>query len=342
MTMWKWMGASVLLLGGVLGAAAIAQAEEQVQAEDQVTSTEPLQVECEIFVAGGGFGGVATAYDALRLGRTVCMTEITDWIGGQVSAQGVSALDERPLQRGDVTGETIFPSGYDEFRDRVRDAYDGDPNPGRCWVSVLCFSPQVGHQVLVDMLQPYVESGQLHLFVDTVVSDVETEDNLVTAVQAIRHSPTRPELEGGQRGDLSDYFLEWYDPEPSADWDKQLITFVPPGDRADSTVPWMVVDATETGELWPLADVPYLLGTDNIATYWEPSAKDEVAPYCTQGFTYTFAMERTATPQYHVEPEFYNSADHGRYYSFEQERFDFAAVFTYRRIVPGASQHPQY
>ena len=285
-------------------------------------------VECEILIAGGGLGGVAAAYDSLRLGRQVCMTEITNWIGGQATAQGVSALDERPQQR----DNDFFPSGYSEFRDRVVEAYDGDPNPGKCWVSVLCFSPQVGHQVLLEMLQPYVDSGQLRLFTDTVVSSVETSDNLVESVNAIANIPRRPELDGGQRGNLSEYILEFYNPEPNSDWDKQLISFVPPSDRLGLQVPWMVIDATETGELWPLADVPYLLGTDSLARYWEPSAKEESTPYCTQGFTYTFVMEHTATPQVPVKPEFYDQPEHGRYYSFEQDRFDFAAVFTYRRI----------
>jgi hypothetical protein len=292
------------------------------------SNSQPESVECEILIAGGGFGGVAAAYDSLRLGRQVCMTEITDWIGGQVSTQGVSALDERTFQR----ENNFFPTGYSEFRDRVVAAYDGDPNPGKCWVSVLCFSPAVGHQVLQEMLQPYLDSGQLHLFTDTVVSAVKTEGNLVTSVQAISHIPKRPELEGGRRGNLSEYFLDWYDPQPSADWDKRSITFVPPAERTGRSVPWMVIDATETGELWPLAGVPYLLGTDSIATYWEPSAKPEATPYCTQGFTYTFVMERTATPQVPIKPHFYDEAEHGPYYSFEQAKFNFAALFTYRRI----------
>ena len=287
------------------------------------------EVECEILIAGGGLGGVAAAYDSLRLGRQVCMTEITDWIGGQATSQGVSALDERPLQR----DNNIFPSGYSEFRDRIVEAYGGNPNPGKCWVSVLCFSPRVGHQVLVDMLQPYLDSGQLKLFTDTVISSVETTDALVQSVGAIGNVARQPELaEEEGRGNLSDYFLEFYNPEPTQAWDKQLISFVPPSDRTDRTVPWMVIDATETGELWPLANVPYLLGTDSLAQYWEPSAKAESTPYCTQGFTYTFVMERTATPQVPIKPDFFDDEEHGRYYSFEQDRFDFAAVFTYRRI----------
>ena len=48
---------------------------------------------CEILVVGGGLAGAATAYEGLLAGRTVCLTEITDWVGGQISSQGTSALD---------------------------------------------------------------------------------------------------------------------------------------------------------------------------------------------------------------------------------------------------------
>jgi NADPH-dependent 2,4-dienoyl-CoA reductase/sulfur reductase-like enzyme len=48
-------------------------------------------VNCEILVVGGGLSGVATAYEGLLAGRTVCLTEITDWLGGQISSQGTSA-----------------------------------------------------------------------------------------------------------------------------------------------------------------------------------------------------------------------------------------------------------
>ncbi|MDX2271553.1 MAG: FAD-dependent oxidoreductase [Cyanobacteriota bacterium] len=298
-----------------------------VQAQDNSPDLPPRTVACEILVAGGGLGGVAAAFDSLRLGRQVCMTEITDWIGGQVSAQGVSALDERRLQR----EQFIFPAGYEEFRERVIAAYGGDPNPGKCWVSVLCFSPQVGHQVLNEMLKPYIDSGQLHLFTDTVIKDLETQDNLIRSVQAIRHIPKKLELVGGQRGNLSEYFLDWYDPNPSENWDKELITFLPPPERSENRIPWMVIDATETGELWPLADVPYRLGTDE-KTIWEPSGKPIVDPYCTQGFTYTFVMEHTEFPQLPVKPDFYDEPEHGPYYSYELPRFNFPLIFTYRRI----------
>ncbi len=39
-------------------------------------------VNCDMLVVGGGLSGAATAYEGLLAGRTVCLTEITDWLGG--------------------------------------------------------------------------------------------------------------------------------------------------------------------------------------------------------------------------------------------------------------------
>lgn len=75
-----WIGSIGLAVS--LGSAAIANAATQ--------ST----LTCEILVVGGGLSGVAAAEAGLLAGRTVCLTEITDWLGGQVSSQGTSALDE--------------------------------------------------------------------------------------------------------------------------------------------------------------------------------------------------------------------------------------------------------
>ena len=95
---------------------------------------------------------------------------------------------------------------------------------------------------------------------------------------------------------------------------------------------WYVIEATETGEIVALADIPYRLGIDPVSAS-EPSSSSVTGdPYCTQGFTYTFAMEATAEPQEHRMPAFY--PDHQHYYSYELERLaNFDLVFTYRRIL---------
>lgn len=52
------------------------------------------EVACDVLVVGGGTGGVAAVLAAARRGQRVCVIEETDWLGGQLTAQGVSALDE--------------------------------------------------------------------------------------------------------------------------------------------------------------------------------------------------------------------------------------------------------
>jgi FAD dependent oxidoreductase len=49
--------------------------------------------DCDVLVVGGGLGGVAAATAAADRGVDTCLTEETSWLGGQLSAQGVSAPD---------------------------------------------------------------------------------------------------------------------------------------------------------------------------------------------------------------------------------------------------------
>ena len=49
----------------------------------------------DILIVGGGLGGVAAALAALQLGKRVILSDATDWIGGQLTAQPVLP-DEQP------------------------------------------------------------------------------------------------------------------------------------------------------------------------------------------------------------------------------------------------------
>ncbi|MEI7849044.1 MAG: FAD-dependent oxidoreductase, partial [Chloroflexota bacterium] len=69
----------------------------------------------QILVVGGGLGGVAAALAASRLGQRVILTEETDWLGGQMTAQAVPP-DEHPWI--ETTGCT---TSYRQLRDAVRD-----------------------------------------------------------------------------------------------------------------------------------------------------------------------------------------------------------------------------
>src|SRR5262245_10300017 len=108
---------------------------------------------CEVLIAGGGTGGVAAALAAARCGRRVVLLEETDWLGGQMTAQGVSALDEH--EHIESFGGT---RSYYELRNSIRKHYN-EPNPGNCWVTRLAFEPRVAVSVIEQMLLPHVASG---------------------------------------------------------------------------------------------------------------------------------------------------------------------------------------
>ncbi len=292
-------------------------------------------VNCEILVVGGGLAGVATAYEGLLAGRTVCLTEITDWLGGQISAQGTSALDERETQR----SRLFFPRGYLELRQRIK-RYYGKLNPGKCWVSESCFIPYDGAKILFSMLQDAAKrgKGQLKLFPSTVVKELEISPTgqMIQSAIAIQHRPAKgaPPL---NTEPLSQTIEDSYRYENSTRFEKNILRFVPFKANKSSSQPqgiapnWYVVDATETGDLSALADVPYRVGIDP-RSYEEPSSSRATGDgHCTQGFTYTFAMEATKEPQPHTLPAFYTQ--YASYYSYEESRLaNFPLVFTYRRI----------
>ncbi|MEM1368307.1 MAG: FAD-dependent oxidoreductase [Cyanobacteria bacterium P01_H01_bin.15] len=290
---------------------------------------------CDLLIAGGGLAGTGAAYEALLAGATVCMTEITDWVGGQISAQGTSALDERATQR----SELFFPRGYLTFREGIEDFYD-ELNPGDCWVSASCFLPRDAHTVMLKQLQEAEKKGkgELKWFPNTVIKELEYAESpgegstIITRAIAIRHEPKdgAPPL---NTLPLSQTIEDAFTYEDSDLFTKDIIRFEPkPENLKNATrAPWFVIDATETGELIGLTNIPYRLGIDP-RSYLEPSSSSVSGDqYCTQGFTYTFAMEQTAEPQPQPEPDFYQQ--YAPYFSYELDRLaSFDLVFTYRRI----------
>ncbi|HSK70043.1 MAG TPA: FAD-dependent oxidoreductase, partial [Candidatus Limnocylindria bacterium] len=213
-------------------------------------------LETDIAIIGGGFGGVAAALAAAEAGKRVVISEPTDWIGGQVTAQAVSALDEH------FHIETFGGTrSYYRFREAVRNYYRneypaardrGEPfNPGGGWVSRLCFEPRVGLKVLQDMLAPYVETGRVRLLLE--------------------HAPISAEVRGGRISE---------------------VTLAGPEDRRVILRAALFLDATELGDLLPLVGAPYVTGAEWAANTGEPhAAPDRAYPERVQSFTVGFLVD---------------------------------------------------
>src|SRR5256885_2328440 len=100
------------------------------------------EIRCHVLVVGGSLGGVAAAHRAAAAGAEVILVETSDWLGGQLTAQGVCTPDEnRWIEAGGGT------ASYQELRRRIREHYTEHYrlsaagraqvhfNPGSCWVS---------------------------------------------------------------------------------------------------------------------------------------------------------------------------------------------------------------
>jgi hypothetical protein len=237
---------------------------------------------CDVLVVGGGTGGIAAALAAARAGRRVCLLEETDWIGGQLTAQGVSALDEH--EHIESFGGT---RSYYALREAIRDHYRRlspalasarHPNPGSCWVTHLAFEPRVAVEALSRMAAPHVDARRLEILTRTKAARAEVSRDRVENVLAVNLDDRR-----------------WIRIQPR-----------------------IVVDATELGDLLPLTGAEYVVGAETKAETGEPHAQPlEPKPHCVQSFTYTFVLENTGPGHSHVipRPERYEHYRDGQPYS---------------------------
>ena len=326
--------ASIVLSTFVIADIAIAQ--------NSISKTPDRVEDCEILIIGGGVASTATAYEGLLAWRTVCMTEITDWIGGQLTSQGTSALDEAKKQR----NLWFFPQGYTEFRKRIEQKY-GKLNAGDCWVSVSCFIPNTAQQILVEMLQEAAQkgNGKLKWFPNTVIKKLEmsADGKLINGAIAIQHSPAANTAPLNTEP-LSQIIEDAYRYENSPRLQKQLIRFIPLANvnmQQKRPTDWFVIDSTETGEIIALADVPYRVGIDPRSHLNPSSPVTTNDAYCTQGFTYTFAMEQTQEAQPQQKPTFYDR--YLPYYGSDPKPnlANFDTIFTYRRILSAEAESPK-
>ncbi len=96
----------------------------------------------DVVVAGGGTGGTAAAIAAARGGARVLLVEESPWLGGMLTAAGVSAIDGNYRLRGGLFGE---------FTDSLAARYGGYEALKSGWVSNILFNPAVGADILANM-----------------------------------------------------------------------------------------------------------------------------------------------------------------------------------------------
>lgn len=164
-----------------------------VETPDEIpTSFAAAAAEYDIVVSGGGTAGWAAAVQAARMGRSVLLIEETDWIGGQMSAAGVTSMDE--------SGPLIRERGiYREFHESMVNYYygmDKCPFVAYFWGKNAQNQQEGGYEPRVsrNMLYGFIQDarkrgtlngkkGKLDLLLRTKVTALTKKGNQVTGAE---------------------------------------------------------------------------------------------------------------------------------------------------------------
>jgi hypothetical protein len=210
----------------------------------------------DLIVIGGGLGGVAAALTAGRLGLRVILTEQDPWLGGQMTVQGVPPDESRWVESHQTS------ASYTELRELIREHYrrfhpltdaarhDPHLNPGAGNVSRISHEPRIGALVLEQMLSPLLSSGQVTWLREHTPVAAERDGDRITSVTVREHATGNQSV---LKGDL-------------------------------------FVDATELGDLLPLADVDHVIGTEAHDAHEELHAPATADPLDQQAITWCCAL----------------------------------------------------
>lgn len=215
-----------------------------------------------VLILGGGTGGVAAALVLGELGVRCIVTEPTRWLGGQLTSQAVPPDENRWIEG--VEGVISATRNYLKFRELLRayyrkhrklsDSAANNPrlNPGGGWVSRLCFEPAIGHQILMDMLAPHIAAGTVTVLTGHEPVSAETQGDCVSSV---------------------------------------TLHTLPDGDEVSIEAD-LILEATELGDLYPLASIEHGYGAEHRDVFGELHGRaDRSDPMDQQAITWCFAME---------------------------------------------------
>ena len=122
----------------------------------------------DVLVIGGGTGGTAAGIQSARQKSKTIIAEPTSWLGGMLTAAGVSATD----------GNHLLTSGlWEEFRQQLYKHYKTE-NLATGWVSNILFEPHVGDSIFKVLCAK--EKDYLSVMYGLQLQTVLKENNKIT------------------------------------------------------------------------------------------------------------------------------------------------------------------
>jgi hypothetical protein len=231
-----------------------------------------------ILVVGGSTAAYAAALGALQSGIQVCLVQPQLVLGGQYTAQALSASDDAPL----MTPKALIPVARQDphqldngelfsisrlqrqFRDRQRvlQPVEGKVlyNPGGGWVSHFAVTPVTAAIAFNQGIEPYLGTGQLTLI------------PLAEPIQVLQQ----------------DAIGEYRRVQGAVFQDRETgVRFTITGD--------VVIEATDLGDLLELGNIESRVGQESRSETGEAVLPEEPQPMCQQAFTFCALVERSAS-----------------------------------------------
>jgi hypothetical protein len=214
-----------------------------------------MNLSCDLFVGGAGTGGCAAALAALRRGLTVVLTEETAWVGGQFTSQGVPPDEHGWIERFGCT------ASYRRLREAIR-AHYLTRYPLTAAARAQRFLNPGNGWVSPLCHEPKVSHAILREWFAPYIASGKLR--ILEHARAVALDVTGDVVRG--------------------------VSVDAAGERVEVDARWFI-DATELGDLLPLARAEFVTGSESRGETGEPSAPLDADPAHCQAFSWCFAME---------------------------------------------------
>lgn len=302
----------------------------------------------DIVVAGGSFSASAAAFAAARGNpdAEVLLIEPTDWLGGQATSQGVSALDNsyHAPANTQMSGNepAYYAADYLDWIDRMKTAPPSAPGEGydgfSGWVSRHCYDPRTGAWALDEMAAEFPNLTVMKMTVvknvaTTAIADADGNGRRIDSLSLVERAP-----QGGYvpfTDFTSAELPDWYSTANSSRFTKTTHTVVP----RDAGKGLVVVEASELGDTMVLSGATFTQGrevsTEKIAEDGTLPAMNDtqvmatVYPFCMTTSASVSAESELKTPW--ADFDAYLAARTADYFGIGATSW--TRVFTYRRLL---------
>ena len=157
----------------------------------------------DVLIIGGGASGTTAGIQSARMGVETMIIEESPWLGGMLTAAGVSAVDGNYNLRAGL---------WSEFLNKVSQHYGGLDSLRTGWVSSVLFEPSVGNKIFHELAE--VEKEFLEVWGETTCQTVkQTSEGWEVIAQKKNGTKMRVKakvlIDATELGDIAKQFVKY-------------------------------------------------------------------------------------------------------------------------------------